>query len=78
MEIGRRYPVHVGSHEFGRVLGVVTDPGHHVTHVILGESHRLRHTEVAVPFGDQDMIDGDGLHLSMSKQEIADLPPLGR
>jgi len=33
---------------------------------------------VAVPFGDQDMIDGDGLHLSMSKQEIADLPPLGR
>ena len=78
VEIGRRYPVHAGSHEFGRVLGVVTDPGYHVTHVILGESHRLRHTEVAVPFGDQDMIDGDGLHLSMSKQEIADLPPLGR
>jgi hypothetical protein len=78
VEIGRRYPVHAGSHEFGRVHGVVTDPGHHVTHVLIGEWHRLRHTEVAVPFGDQDTIDDDGLHVSMSKQEIADLPPVGR
>ncbi len=77
VEIGRRYPVHAGSHEFGRVHGVVTDLGHHVTHVLLGEWHRLRHTEVAVPFGDQDTIDDDGFHLGMSKQEIADLPPLG-
>lgn len=78
VEIGRGYPVHAGSHEFGRVHGVVTDPGHRVTHVLLGELHRLRHTEVAVPLGDQDMIDDDGFHFTMSKQEIADLPPLGR
>jgi hypothetical protein len=78
VEIGRRYPIHAGSHEFGRVHGVVTGPGHQVTHVLLGELHRLRHTEVAVPFGDQDTIDDDGFHLSMSKQEIADLPPLGQ
>ena len=78
VEIGRRYPVHAGSHEFGRVHGVVTGPGHHVTHVLLGGLHRLRHTEVAVPFGDQDTIDDDGFHLSMSKQEIADLPPRGQ
>jgi hypothetical protein len=78
VEIGRRYPVHAGSHELGRVHGVVTGPGHHVTHVLIGERHRLRHTVVAVPLGDQDMIDDDGFHLSMSKQEIADLPPLER
>ena len=36
VEIGRGYPVHAGSHEFGRVHGVVTDPGHQVTHVLLG------------------------------------------
>jgi hypothetical protein len=46
--------------------------------VLLGELHRLRHTEVAVPLGEQDMIDDDGFHFRMSKQEIADLPPLGR
>ena len=53
-EIGRHYPVHAGSHEFGRVHGVVTDPDHHVTHVLLGEWHELHHKEVAVPFGDQE------------------------
>ena len=78
VEIGRRHSVHAGSHELGRVHGVVTGPGHHVTHVLIGEWRRLRHTEVAVPLGDQDMIDDDGFHLSMSKREIADLPPLER
>ena len=77
VEIGRSYPVHAGSHEFGRVHGVVTDAGHHVTHVLLGEWRGLRHTEVAVPFGAQDTIDDDGFHFGMSKQEIADLPPVG-
>lgn len=78
VEIGRRDPVHAGSHELGHVQGVVTGAGHHVTHVLIGERRRLRHTEVAVPFGDDDMIDDDGFHVSMSKQEIADLPPLER
>ena len=76
VQIGRGYPVHAGSHEFGRVHGVVTDSGRHVTHVLLGEWHGLRHTEVAVPFGDQDTIDDGGFHFSMSKQQIEDLPPL--
>jgi hypothetical protein len=77
VEIGRSFPVHAGSHEFGRVHGVVTGPGHRVTHVLLGEWHRLRHTEVAVPLGDQDVIDDDGVHFSMSRQEIENLPPVG-
>lgn len=75
VEIGRHYPVYAGSHKFGNVHGVVTDPTNRVTHVLLGEWHGLRHKEVAVPFGDQDVIDDNGFHFSMSKQEIEDLPP---
>jgi hypothetical protein len=78
VEIGRHCSVHAGSHEFGRVHGVVTDPGHTVTHVLLGEWHGLQHKEVAVPFGGKDMINDDGFHFSMSKQEIEDLPPAGQ
>ena len=77
VEIGRHYPVHAGSHEFGRVHGVLVDPRRRVTHVVLAEWHGLRHKEVAVPFGDRDMIDDEGFHSSMSKQEMEDLPPLG-
>jgi hypothetical protein len=76
-KIGRHYPVHAGSHKFGRVHGVVTDSDHDVTHVLLGEWHELHRKEVAVPFGDQDMIDDDGFHFSMSKQEVENLPPSG-
>jgi hypothetical protein len=78
VEIGGRAYVHARSHEFGRVHGVVTGPGRHVTHVLLGEWHGLRHTEVAVPFGDQDTIDEGGFHFAMSKRQIEDLPPVGR
>jgi hypothetical protein len=77
VEIDRHYPVHAGSHEFGRVHGVLVDPRRRVTHVVLAEWHGLRHKEVAVPFGDQDTIDHEGFHLSMSQQEMEDLPPLG-
>ncbi|HEV2377286.1 MAG TPA: hypothetical protein VGS19_34620 [Streptosporangiaceae bacterium] len=76
-ETGRKYRIHAGSHEFGRVHGVLTDAGHHVTHVLLGEWHGLRHKEVAVPFTDQDTVQDDGFHLSLSKQQIEALPPLG-
>ena len=78
VEIGRGYSVHAGSHEFGRVHGIVTDPGHRMTHVLLGDWHGLRHTEVAVPFGDHDVIDDSGFRFSMSKREIEDLPPVGQ
>lgn len=77
VEIGRHYPVHGGSHEFGHVHGVLVDPRRRVTHVILGEWQGLRHKEVAVPFGDHDMIDDDGFHFRTSRQQMEELPPLG-
>ncbi|HYA50730.1 MAG TPA: hypothetical protein VEG33_06125 [Streptosporangiaceae bacterium] len=74
---GHNFHIHAGSHEFGRVHGVLVDAGHRVTHVLLGEWHGLHHEEVAVPFADLDTVEDDGFHLSMSKQEIEALPPLG-
>jgi hypothetical protein len=79
MAIGRGhgYHIHAGSHEFGRVHGVLVDADARVTHVVLGEWHGLRQTEVAVPFTDRDTVQADGFHFSLTKQQIEALPPLG-
>jgi hypothetical protein len=78
-EIGRGqdYHVHAGSHEFGRIHGVLVDADARVTNVLLGFRHGLRHVEVAVPFGDQDTVRDDGFHFRLTKQQIEALPPLG-
>jgi hypothetical protein len=78
-EIGRGedYHIHAGSHEFGRIHGVLVDADARVTHVLLGERHGLRHVEVAVPFADGDTVQDDGFHFSLTKQEIEALPPRG-
>ena len=77
MRRGRDYHVHAGSHEFGRIHGVLVDADAHVTHVLLGEWHGLRHVEVAVPFTDRDSVQDDGFHFSMTKRQIETLPPVG-
>lgn len=74
---GHDYHIHAASHEFGRIHGVLVDADAHVTHVLLGEWHGLRHEEVAVPFTDRDTVRDDGFHFSMTKQQIEALPPPG-
>jgi hypothetical protein len=74
---GHDFHVHAGSHEFGRIHGVLVDADACVTHVLLGEWHGLRHVEVAVPFADRDTVQDDGFHFSMTKQQMEALPPLG-
>jgi len=74
---GYDHHIHAGSHEFGRIHGVLVDADAHVTHVLLGEWHGLRHVEVAIPFADRDTVQDDGFHFSMTKQQIEDLPPYG-
>jgi hypothetical protein len=78
-EIGRGldYHIHAGSHEWGRIHGVLVDADARVTHVLLGEWQGLRQAEVAVPFTDRDTLQSDGFHFSMTKQQIEALPPLG-
>jgi sporulation protein YlmC with PRC-barrel domain len=77
-EVGvrRGEPVHATDGSIGRVHGLVIDPrNRHVTHVLLGEGHLWGRKEVAIPISAVTSVD-DGIQLSLSKQDVADLPPV--
>ncbi len=60
----------------GMVQGLVIEPGsHHVTHVLLQEGHLWGKKEVAIPISAVTGVD-DGIRLSLSKQQVQDLPPV--
>jgi sporulation protein YlmC with PRC-barrel domain len=62
--------------EIGRVEGLVIDPANHgVTHVLLQEGHLWGRKEVAIPIAAVTRVD-DGVSVNLSKQQIADLPPV--
>ena len=66
--------VHAVDGDIGRVQGLVIEPGnHHVTHVLLQEGHAWGRREVAVPIGVVREIEG-GIRLTLTKQEVKDLP----
>jgi hypothetical protein len=57
------------------VEGFLVDPGdHRVTHVLLQEGHFWGRKEVAIPVSAVTGIE-HGIRLSMTKKQIADLPP---
>jgi sporulation protein YlmC with PRC-barrel domain len=68
--------VHASDGDIGHVQGLVVDPSnHHVTHVLLQEGHLWGRKQVAIPI--RAVLDvRDGIRLSLSKEEIADLPPV--
>jgi sporulation protein YlmC with PRC-barrel domain len=67
--------VHATDGEIGQVRGFRIDQGsRQITHVLLQEGHLWGRKEVAIPFDAVASLD-DGLHLSMSKQQVQDLPP---
>ena len=77
-EVGvrRGEPVQAADGSIGRVHGLVIDPrNRHVTHVLLGEGHLWGRKEVAIPISAVTSVD-DGIQLSLTKQEIGDLPPV--
>ena len=68
--------VHATDGGIGRVQGLVIDPrDHHVTHVLLQEGHLWGRKEVAIPISAVTGVD-DGLQLSLTKDEVKDLPPV--
>jgi sporulation protein YlmC with PRC-barrel domain len=76
VEIRRGEPVHATDGDIGRVQGLVIDPGsHHVTHVLLQEGHPWGRREVAIPVSAVAGT-GDGIRLTITKQEVQDLPPV--
>jgi len=77
VEVRRGDAVHATDGDIGRVQGLVIDPGsHHVTHVLLQEGHLWGRKEVAIPISAVTRV-GDGIWLSISKQDVAGLPPVG-
>jgi sporulation protein YlmC with PRC-barrel domain len=76
VEIRRGEPVHATDGDIGRVQGLVIDPGnYHVTHVLLQEGHLWGRREVAIPVSAVAST-GDGIQLTITKQEVQDLPPV--
>jgi len=68
--------VHATDGDIGRVQGLVIDPrSHHVTHVLLQEGHLWGRKEVSIPISSVTRVD-DGIWLSITKQDVAGLPPV--
>ncbi len=75
-EVARHDSVHAVDGEIGKVEGFVIDPGtHKMTHVLLQEGHVWGRKEVAIPASAITSVD-DGIRLNITKQQVADLPPL--
>ena len=77
VQIRRHEHVHATDGAIGRVEGLVVDDARHITHVLLQEGHLWGRKEVAIPVASLDRIDAHGIHFTLSKHEIADLPELG-
>jgi sporulation protein YlmC with PRC-barrel domain len=76
VEIQRGQPVQATDGDIGHVQGLVIDFGsRHVTHVLLQEGHLWGKKQVAIPIGAVAST-RDGIVLTISKQEVQELPPV--
>ena len=75
--IRRNDHVHATDGAVGRVEGLVVDADGLITHVLLQEGHLWARKEVEIPIGSIDTIDAEGIHVRLSRHELAELPELG-
>ena len=76
VEIRRGEPVHATDGDIGKVQGLVIDADScHITHVLLQEGHLWGRKEVAIPISAVAST-SEGIQLTISKQEVQDLPPV--
>jgi sporulation protein YlmC with PRC-barrel domain len=69
--------VHATDGDIGRVQGLVIDPSsRHVSHILLQEGHLWGRKEIAIPISAVSGVDEQGIRLKMSKDDVADLPPV--
>jgi hypothetical protein len=74
--VRRGDPVQATDGDIGRVQGLVIDRGsRRVTHVLLQEGHLWGRREVAIPVSAVAST-SDGIRLTITKQEVQDLPPV--
>ena len=67
--------VHATDGDIGQLRGFRLDPSSgRVTHVLLGEGHLWGRKEVAIPFDKLTGFD-HGISLSLTRRQVADLPP---
>jgi sporulation protein YlmC with PRC-barrel domain len=72
--VSRGVGVHATDGEIGKVQGLVIDPTDHcVTHVLLQEGHLWGREEVAIPISAVVGFEPE-MQLSITKQEVRDLP----
>jgi sporulation protein YlmC with PRC-barrel domain len=72
--VRRDDPVHATDGDIGRVAGlVIGSAGGQVTHVLLQEGHLWGKKDVAIPIGSITRV-GDVAEISMTRQEISELP----
>jgi hypothetical protein len=77
VELRRGSPVHATDGSIGHVDGLILEPrGHQVTHVLLTEGHLWGRKQVAIPVGAVGEVDAEGIRLRLTKQQVADLPPV--
>jgi hypothetical protein len=75
VDMRRNDQVHASDGNIGKVQGLVIDPAdHHVTHVLLQEGHLWGKRDVAIPISAVSEVTGDGVRLSMTKDQVRDLP----
>jgi sporulation protein YlmC with PRC-barrel domain len=73
--IRRGQQVHATDGGIGRVQGLVIDrTSHHVTHVMLQEGHLWGRKDVVIPISAVSGIEGGDITLTLTKQEVQDLP----
>jgi len=76
-DIRRDLTVCATDDEVGQIQGLVVDPGgHQVTHVLLQAGHMWGRKEVAIPIGAVTKIGHFLIHLSLTKHQVKDLPPV--
>jgi len=73
--VQRGEKVHASDGSIGEVEGLVIDRDtHHVSHVLLKVGHLFGRKQVAIPITAVTSVDDDGINVTMSKDEVGDLP----
>jgi sporulation protein YlmC with PRC-barrel domain len=77
VDIHREQTACATDDEIGQVHGLIVEPGgHQVTHVLLQAGHMWGRKEVAIPISAVTKIGTFLIHLSLTKHQVKDLPPV--
>jgi hypothetical protein len=58
----------------GEVDGFLVDKGDQITHLVLQRGHLWKKSEVTIPLGAIEKVETDSVTLSLTKQELEELP----